>query len=272
MYQPNADCIGFCNWMLNLASQRLSGPQRILVTAVRDAAVGNYPVSDQTWLNFNLFTPWRDKYYQVFKDYASYTVPSLLTGLMMSLSFEGNTTDDTGNYTLTGSNITYGTGTGKILQGASFNGVNSVIGGAAISYGPNRTISFWLKPDITSSGRITLFAAGVGVGGLNYQGTVQCLEFVDYTGTWLSPAYSVPVTVWTHCLITTSANTFFVYINGTLTGTYVLPMSLAGFGPIGQYSVNYKGLMDILAIWNRVLSADEIAAVYNGGAGLQYPF
>ena len=272
MYQPTSDCIGFCNWMLNLASQRLSGPQRLLVTQVRDAAVGAYPVSNQTWLNFNLFTPWRDKYYQVFKQYATYTVPSLLTSLMMSLSFEGNTTDDTGNYTLTGTDITYGSGTGKILQGASFNGSSSVINGASIMYGPNRTLSFWIKPDLASTGVVSLFSAGVGSGGLNYVASTQNLYFVDYSGNWQTASSSVPVATWTHCLITTSSNTFYVYINGSLSLTYVLPMSLAGFGQIGNYYGPYKGIMDILAVWNRVLTVDEIAALYNGGSGLQYPF
>jgi hypothetical protein len=39
----------------------------------------------------------------------------------------------------------------------------------------------------------------------------------------------------------------------------------------GQYGL-FDGLIDEVAIWNRVLTSDEVAALYNNGAGFQYPF
>ncbi len=69
MVQPNIAAIGFCDWMLNISNQKLSGPQRLIVQKVYDAAVNVYPIEDQVWYNFNLFSAWRNKYYMVYRDY-----------------------------------------------------------------------------------------------------------------------------------------------------------------------------------------------------------
>lgn len=71
MIQPNDACMLFCQWMLNISPQRLSNSQRLIVTQVYLAARDQYPIEDQVWRNFNLFTAWRNPYYIVYRSYAN---------------------------------------------------------------------------------------------------------------------------------------------------------------------------------------------------------
>src|SRR6202000_2296468 len=67
-----------------------------------------------------------------------------------------------------------------------------------------------------------------------------------------------------------------IYVNGSLEGTVTTPYPLDfGSGPVviggtasGIYDSNMKGEVDEVAIYNRALSAGEIAGIYAaGGAG-----
>jgi hypothetical protein len=75
----------------------------------------------------------------------------------------------------------------------------------------------------------------------------------------------------------TAAQTTTLYINGASvgtisdTGTYTTPGTLEVGGYAGTSSP-FKGLEDEAAVWNRALTAAEVSTLYNGGAGLQYPF
>jgi len=81
---------------------------------------------------------------------------------------------------------------------------------------------------------------------------------------------------WTHLVLTwESGDRMRMYVNGgtpfesagTVGGTAFLWDDLLGFGAwagIGRY---FDGALDEVAIWNRQLSADEVAFLYNGGQG-----
>ncbi len=89
--------------------------------------------------------------------------------------------------------------------------------------------------------------------------------------------------VWTHLAVvfTAASATTEVYVNavskGTATGSFTsifnstAPFQLSGFGVAGQ-DANFDGQMDATGIWNVVLSSTDVSDLYNGGAGLQYPF
>lgn len=68
MVYPNDLALSFCDWLLNVSWQKLSGPQKIIVQAVQTAAGSQSSVSDQTWTNFNLFTSWRYPFFRVYYD------------------------------------------------------------------------------------------------------------------------------------------------------------------------------------------------------------
>ncbi|QDV25589.1 alkaline phosphatase D family protein [Aureliella helgolandensis] len=78
---------------------------------------------------------------------------------------------------------------------------------------------------------------------------------------------------WTHVAVTFDSEHLQLYINGELGNVYALPIT----GPIAELGGlvigghragegrNFDGLIDEVAIWNRVLSASEIAAIYDRG-------
>lgn len=74
-----------------------------------------------------------------------------------------------------------------------------------------------------------------------------------------------------------TAQTTTLYINGALAGTisntstYTTPGTLEVGGYAGTSSP-FKGLEDEVGVWNRALTAAEVNTLWNGGAGLQYPF
>ena len=64
---------------------------------------------------------------------------------------------------------------------------------------------------------------------------------------------------------------------GTQAGDATLNFGSSASGNIGEDYVKsagrgMDGLMDEFGIWSRVLTDPEITALYNGGAGLAYPF
>lgn len=66
MIYPNLECADFCNWMLNISSKRLSGPQTTLVQLIKSAALAGTSVTLVRWNNFQNFTAWRFALYQVY--------------------------------------------------------------------------------------------------------------------------------------------------------------------------------------------------------------
>ena len=70
-----------------------------------------------------------------------------------------------------------------------------------------------------------------------------------------------------------------VYVNGASDGTFAAgnPLNTNGnqffIGYQQTYSNRYfNGAIDEVGVWSRALSSTEIAALYNSGSGLQYPF
>lgn len=73
--------------------------------------------------------------------------------------------------------------------------------------------------------------------------------------------------------------TVIIYANGTNVGTHAgsgtikLQTSDVWISGNPDYNGDFmNGTCDEVALWNRALSAAEVTTLYNGGAGLQYPF
>jgi hypothetical protein len=77
MISPNLQAASFSYWLMNTSTFKLTGPQRVIVQSVYDAAVIGGTVSDQTYKNFSNFTAWR---YKTFVDWqALQSSPQVLT-------------------------------------------------------------------------------------------------------------------------------------------------------------------------------------------------
>lgn len=85
--------------------------------------------------------------------------------------------------------------------------------------------------------------------------------------------------VWYHLLGTYDGANVIFYINGSgqtpaaLTGNIALSLNDLWISGNPAYNGDYAhGIIDEVAIWNRALTPLEVTLLYNGGAGLQYPF
>ncbi|APZ91410.1 alkaline phosphatase D family protein [Fuerstiella marisgermanici] len=78
---------------------------------------------------------------------------------------------------------------------------------------------------------------------------------------------------WTHVAVTFDSSQLQLFVNGKLAGTHKLPISApiaeTGGLVIGGHRAgtgrNFDGMIDEVAIWNRVLAESEIAAIYSNG-------
>jgi hypothetical protein len=94
------------------------------------------------------------------------------------------------------------------------------------------------------------------------------------TADW-SFTYSVPQNVWTHLAFVATGGSTRLYVNGQLEdilpNTIVLPLARVGIGKDTGADL-FHGAMDELLVFNRALTTDEIATIYNAGkSGLCKP-
>jgi hypothetical protein len=222
---------------------------------------------------------------------------TLTTGLVSYWNMQGNSNDFFDGNNGTDTAITYSLGNGKVNQGAGFNGTTSNINlGAPTNLNFDRTNpfsgAFWMKTTETVVGVIIgkngdpgghtqkgwcIFNASPGLyfqlnGGtspganelqVNDQGThslnngVYRFVVVTYDGS--STAAGVKI-----------------YIDGSLSGTgadfnnlsaSILNAKNAVIGAADGGSNPFTGSLDEVGIWSKVLSAQEVTDLYNGGAG-----
>jgi hypothetical protein len=103
-------------------------------------------------------------------------------------------------------------------------------------------------------------------------GNVYCV--LDGVGGGSTLAW-LPVNLWHHLVVAVNGNTLSLYANGGLADTVTLsaaPRPTADQVQIGARSNGYGwlGSIDEVGFWNRGLTADEVAQLYNNGSGLAY--
>lgn len=93
--------------------------------------------------------------------------------------------------------------------------------------------------------------------------------------TYMPVLYTLNNATWYHVVWTYNAGTAEMFINGTSQGTFSNGTSLSNttapftIGRVNKYTGNYvDGLMDIVEVYNRVLSGTEITALYASGSGV----
>jgi hypothetical protein len=142
------------------------------------------------------------------------------------------------------------------------------------------TITAWVKPaTLDGTASPTIYSEGNRVASLGLQKGTGKLESWINAGNLLESTAAVPANEWTHVALVLDRATRTLYVNGaaagTASGTPVTTADSTG-SAIGGVTVDdataaFAGAIDEITLHRRVLSADEIAAVYAAGsAGLCY--
>jgi hypothetical protein len=82
---------------------------------------------------------------------------------------------------------------------------------------------------------------------------------------------------WVHLVATYDGTTARIYFNGDEENSAAKSAISYSDGPFvigktGSAAAYYNGYADEVGIWSRAITADEVVSLYNGGAGLAYPF
>lgn len=272
MKQPNAACAGFCNWMLNISKQRLSGPQRTIVQDVYTAAVAVTPVSDQTWYNFNLFSAWRNKFYEIYRDYAKTVTDQLLIDLIGAWNMDGNSLAAYGAFDFAQNVVSFSPAFGKIDQGVSLDTPLSYLETSGNPNIPVWSVNFWAHIPALITGLNSIMA--------NYT-TGDRLRVNPGTGKWeifingvTSVGTVAALGIYQMVTVTSDGSFLNVYVNKTKIIGPVTAPTMWELNTVGFYSGPNSAMYysDCWANWARELDSSDINLLYNSGAGVQYPF
>ena len=187
-------------------------------------------------------------------------------GSAADASGNGNTGTLSGGPTWTG---------GKIGGALTFNGTNQYVSTSDIGTSTDSayTISAWVNPSSTASGDIYYRGAATGEMLFQTSGGAASLYADLTTAGWQNvTGGSVATGTWSHLVgVYTRQGSLKIYVNGVLAGTTSLPsydLAVNGFfhSSIGSYNRSttsaYPGSIDEVRIYNRALSADEVAKLY----------
>lgn len=190
----------------------------------------------------------------------------------------GNASDSVGSATLTNTSVTYGTG--KINNGAVFNGSANLSSVSQAGFSlSTMTMAVWFKENTTSGtqrnliqntktsngGNVDLAIAGNG----NIKATIyRSSPFLAYD--LLSTGKNYYDDAWHLAIVTYDSGSLKVYVDDVeVASGSTTAITVGNFLTVGN---GWIGAEDEVAIWSRALTSDERTALYNSGAGLQYPF
>lgn len=215
--------------------------------------------------------------------------------LVAYYKLDGNSNDATGNgHNGTDTSVTYGAGTGIINQAANFDGTSGhciVVSGNSTDFdfsASDFSLSFWVKFGSTQVNYAGLVSKGNPTTGPNDWAVQRNSSTADmyfylgshpvtFTGAW----GTLDNNTYHHVVITgtVATKTLLLYIDGGTgvsgSSSYWAANTATNDIRIGSSRDNLvvNGAVDELGIWKGyVLTSGEVTALYNSGAGLQYPF
>lgn len=181
---------------------------------------------------------------------------------------------------------TPGHGPGKIGGGGVFSGSNYISVPVPQLFSGALSFSAWVNPVSTAQGlgvvsifgdSISQFYAELGV----EFGNNWCMNLYDGTNNPAMHASVAPsLGVWSHIVgvRTGFQGLILLYVNGVFIGSVVDTLtstptySTLLINTRGAGSAHLTSSTDEIGIWNRAVTAAEIAALYNGGAGYRPQF
>lgn len=194
----------------------------------------------------------------------------------------GNAADSAGSNTLTNTNVTYTTG--KINNGAVFNGSNAKLVMGSTAFGPSYSYSFWVYRN-SSASNMSLISKDDGTTRVisllsNSSGNIEGTVWLSTGSVGITP-FAISNGVMNHIVITLEASVAVkIYLNnsevesipisyGALTTSFGTWFGADQFGG-GRWFLD--GKMDEIGYWSRALTSDERSELYNSGDGVQYPY
>ncbi len=236
----------------------------------------------------------------------SQVLPNVLTSLIAYWKLDegvGSSTADFGGSGYTGTlyNDTSWV-TGYLGDALSFGGNTAQVvtnSATALKYtGGDMTLSMWVKPDATDDGGYILSKPWNGGGQYNY--TIDSaggsnptigVQLSGATSYSLGSSKTISAGIWHHVLVTfSSSSNVAIYLDGALanSGTHGIASWTPGSGDAnislvlgciypyasnncaGATTYDYKGLLDDVRIYNRVLTAGEISSLYKSAFYTRY--
>lgn len=221
---------------------------------------------------------------------------ALTDNLVAYYKMDGNSNDSVGSNNGTDTSISYVTG--KINQGAGFNGSSSrivIADNSSLRISGNITMSFWTYLTSRPTGTYSFYTFITK----KYNGTNQGYYFdlfcdggpntVIRCGSYYNPSdYNTvsnftdsELNVWVNWVGIYDGTAWKLYKNGNLiSSTNQASGAISsneevdiGFANLnGSYARYLNGAIDEVGIWSRALSPTEVSQLYNSGAGLSYPF
>jgi hypothetical protein len=207
------------------------------------------------------------------KDYATPFAYTTRDGIVTDYS--------TNAYNTTLSSATSPTWTDDSIIGTGaykFDGVNDTITIPNIGLTQNIfSLSMWIKPAVDGSGvPMILVPQSNGIDQMirySYTSTNICLYIVESSDTngrsFCSAGGSVPKDKWANIVVILNNQTVQLYVNGTKIADSVetIPIGLWSaqwvLGQRGNSTYYYKGLIDDVLIYRRILTSDEIKRFYD---------
>ena len=222
---------------------------------------------------------------------------ALITDLVSYYKLDTNATtqpDSKGSNDGTVSGATY-TASGKINGGYSFDGTNdrvSITGAALKAISGSFSVSLWMKDDSSTEAFAHCIGRGTWQSGAwhiqrdpndrsgSSGNSVRLLMFSSGINEVYATTQVFGTGNWHHIVITydSSDRGMEIYIDGSSEGTATKGDTFAtsayetriGEQPDGNR--DFKGYIDEVGIWTRVLTSAEVTSLYNSGSGLAYPF
>jgi hypothetical protein len=169
---------------------------------------------------------------------------------------------------------------GKINGAGNFNGTDDAIGNfpaVVAAANTSRTICLWFKTSSTArQGLVSTRNSSGNIGwSLLIDRSAGSLSVVINAGVAAEASAGISTGQWYHACYTfdNAAGVTDLYLNGaqlTSASTITTGGTPAVNGYIGleiQANSYFKGIIDEVGIWNRALSASEVATLYHSGSG-----
>ena len=182
----------------------------------------------------------------------------------VAYDYSGNNATGSWSGSQIGTNGYYTTNAKIGPYAGDFDGSSNKISTFTLATSTNGTITAWINPNssmVPPSGTYPFIAGFVDPSLYIQNGTGKI--YIQWTGAAVC-SVALSANAWQFAVGTWNGGTLAIFLNGTQCGTAsYTPGTSSGFSIESQK--NFQGLINDVRLYNRALSAAQIAAMYNGG-------